>query len=81
MRKIDELKGPSCLMSAEHDEPIFVLRANDEVAPSVVRLWALAYQEQKSLGGARSMTERELSKYREALQLANSMESWKESRP
>ena len=32
-----ELIGPSCLTSAADDEPIFVLKSTDELAPSIVR--------------------------------------------
>lgn len=41
MKKHDEFENPgSCLNKAQDDEPIFVLRANDPLAPMVVRLWA-----------------------------------------
>lgn len=30
----------TCLQKAADDEPIFVLRAKDKLAPIVVRLWA-----------------------------------------
>ena len=30
----------SCLNKAKDNEPIFVLRANDPIAPLVVRIWA-----------------------------------------
>lgn len=46
MKKEDELRNPnSCLNKAAHDEPIFVLRANDPLAAQTVRLWiSMAHQ-------------------------------------
>ena len=41
MRKRDELANPnSCFNKAADDEPIFVLRANDRLAPAAVFEWA-----------------------------------------
>lgn len=41
MIKCDELREPtSCLNRAEHDEPVFVLRANDPLFAATIRLWA-----------------------------------------
>ncbi len=41
MKKIDELTDPSsCFNRAANDEPVFVLRANDPLAASVVDYWA-----------------------------------------
>ena len=37
--------GDSCLNNAADDEPLFVLRANDPLAPVVVSYWSkLAYE-------------------------------------
>lgn len=67
MDKKDELRSPtSCLSKAAPDEPIFVLRAKDRLAPQAVRLWAqMAY-------GAH-----EAEKVDEAMQLADRMEKWR----
>ena len=76
MLKRDELANPdSCLNKAGDDEPIFVLRANDEAAPGIVGAWALAYARQK--GGASRMTPEQQAKAREAVQLADNMKRWK----
>ncbi len=41
MKKIDEISDPSsCINKADNDEPVFVLRANDPLAPAVVDYWA-----------------------------------------
>jgi hypothetical protein len=76
MIKSLELKGPSCLTSARDDEPIFVLRSNDELAPLVVRFWATQYfkLKMKQPGG---MTPKQRAKQAEALQLANMMPVWR----
>lgn len=76
MRKRDELANPnSCLNRAADDEPVFVLRANDRVAPSTIRAWANGYAFEK--GGLGKMKPREIEKYNEALQAANDMENWR----
>jgi len=69
----------SCLNSAADDEPIFTLRANDELAAATVRAWAQRYYVAKSeqLGG---MTQRQRRKYEEALSLASLMDQWRENR-
>lgn len=49
MTKADLLADPnSCLNKAAADEPLFVLRAQDLIAPAVVRYWADLLQ---GLGG------------------------------
>ena len=80
MKKLDELTDPrSCLNRAADDEPLFVLRANDEIAPSVVRQWAQAYLILK--GGSPSMTFDQLAKCDEAMLLSHQMEKWKRDNP
>jgi len=80
MKKIDELTDPrSCLNRATDDEPLFVLRANDELAPSVVRQWAQAYLILK--GGSGKMSREQLAKCDEAMLIANRMEKWKRDNP
>jgi len=75
MKKIDELRGPSCLTNAADDEPLFVLRANDELAPNIVREWAGEYREAKLAAG--TYTPQKMAKYLEAMTLADAMEVWK----
>lgn len=76
MIKYRELTTPtSCLNSAAPDEPVFVLRANDELAPSVVRGWALAYKIAKENTGG--LSDKQKAKYEEAHALADQMEAWK----
>lgn len=65
--KRDELTNPnSCLNKADPEEPIFVLRAQDLLAPIVIRLWA-------DLARANKTDE---EKVQEAKRLAFSMEQW-----
>ena len=79
MIKSAELKGPSCLTQAADDEPLFVLRANDESAPRIVRIWALGYYEAKTAAG--EITPLQRQKYQDALSLAHAMEDWKKAHP
>lgn len=67
MLKKDELASPtSCLNKAADDEPIFVLRASDVLAPDVVRLWA----------GRAWQAGTPQAKVDEAYGLASQMQAW-----
>jgi hypothetical protein len=67
MRRDLELSLPdSCINRAAPDEPVFVLRAKDPIASSIVRAWAL-----------RAKTVHEREKIDEAIELAHSMDSWR----
>ena len=59
-------RGDSCYDKAGMDEPIFVLRAKDKLAPAVVRRWA----------DIAAMYEVNPAKVHEAECLANEMELW-----
>lgn len=72
MIKIDELtSATSCLNKAGEDEPIFVLRAKDVLAPELVRIWAMK---------AMMSGQHEASKILEAEGLADQMEVWRKER-
>lgn len=76
MLKRDELATQtSCLNRAADDEPIFVLRANDENAAPAVAAWARDYLESKGGWGKASTLQQQ--KYTEAMDLASSMRIWK----
>ena len=82
MLKHKEITDPtSCLSKAEHDEPVFVLRANDELAPEIVDDWAQRYKQSKEAEAGRRMNDAQESKYREARQLADAMRAWKKAAP
>ncbi len=68
--KAEELES-GCLSKAALEEPIFVLRAQDILAPDVVRVWVQRAQELKTVSPA---------KIQEALDLADKMEAWKPRR-
>lgn len=55
-----------CIAKASDDEPVFVLRAQDLLAPQLVRLWA----ERADLHGCGP------EKVEEAYKLADAMERW-----
>lgn len=76
MLKRDELATQtSCLNKAADDEPIFVLRANDENAAPAVAAWARDYLVSK--GGWSAASEVQRKKYVEAMDLAGDMRIWK----
>ena len=76
MKKRDEIDNiESCLNRAEEDEPLFVLRANDELAPAIVLEWAERYREQK-LEAQGGLTDEQRAKYDEAKMIAMNMVSW-----
>ncbi len=67
MLKAEEIANPnSCLNKAAPDEPVFVLRAQDALAPEIVRDWAM----QAQANGAST------DKVEEAYSLAEKMEAW-----
>ena len=69
MIKYDELHFPtSCINKAKDNEPIFVLRAQDKLASSLVRMWA----ELAELHGC------DKDKVDEAYSLAEMMDAWPE---
>ncbi len=75
-----ELNDPnSCLNRAQADEPLFVLRGNDPLAPGQVRGWAFAYF--RSKGGFAAMTPAQLQKYGDAVATADAMTAWKQAHP
>lgn len=79
MLRAQEIQSQSsCLNKASDDEPIFVLRANDELAPDIVMKWAFAYRAAKVAQG--EMTQRQMDKYEEAIELADLMRKWKSRR-
>ena len=63
--KSEELKS-GCIAKAADDEPVFVLRAQDRLAPALVRAWA-ALAKECGCGDA---------KVAESIKLADAMESW-----
>lgn len=70
-----ELCSPtSCINSAQPDEPVFVLRAHDPVAPEIVRAWAKAYLASKI--SWQHATPAQRVKYQEALTLAQQMDDY-----
>lgn len=69
MKKRDEIEQPnSCLNKAAEDEPVFVLRAKDPIAPAAVEEWARQAQQ---------TGRHEPAKIEEARALAASMRAWR----
>lgn len=77
MIKSKEIAGPSCLTRARDDEPIFVLRANDELAPITVNFWATQYFKQKNRQSG-GITTKQREKHFEAVRLADDMHRWRQ---
>lgn len=69
----EQLNMNSCLNKADYYEPVFVLRANDELAPNLVRDWARRYSALKGAG----MTAAQSAKFQEAVRLADTMDTWR----
>jgi len=67
MIKSEEIiNANSCLNKASDSEPVFVLRAQDALAPQVIRHWAYKALQMGT----------PLEKVREALNSAQQMEEW-----
>lgn len=78
MIKRDEVQDfNSCLNKAHPDEPIFVLRGNDECAPETIESWARRYMAQKTAENKGELTPQQRAKFNEALELARKMREWK----
>ena len=69
-----------CYAAAADDEPLFVLRANDPLAPSLLRIWVelrdMNFPWTTVLPRARK---HEADKLREALQCADAMAAWRKA--
>lgn len=63
--KSEELKS-GCIAKAADDEPVFVLRAQDRLAPALVKAWADLAKEHGC----------SIIKCQEAYDLAEQMEDW-----
>lgn len=75
-KRVELQNADGCFNRAAEDEPIFVLRANDELAASVVRVWADYYRTRKrAIHG--SLSPQQNAKYQEALKLAQEMDDWR----
>ena len=64
-----------CYAKAHPDEPIFVLRANDPLAPALVRTWAHSY----ATNCGEEPTADQSAKILEAYQCARAMRQWREA--
>lgn len=65
-------RDDKCLAKVDEDEPIFVLRAQDRLAPALIREWVNRAKQASSLGARRT---------EEALQVADAMEEWQKAHP
>lgn len=66
-----------CYDRLASDEPFFVLRANDELAPELVIEWAMQYRGSKKAAQGGVLTEPQILKMTEALALAGEMIQWR----
>lgn len=81
MLKKDELSNPnSCLNRAADDEPVFVLRANDPLAPEAIIQWCHLYRKMHAPNGVWD-SERRRQWHDDALDCAEAMERWAEAHP
>ncbi len=63
-----------CYSMALPDEPLFILKATDVSAPSIVETWAYSYEQRKR--SANEWDRQAQRKHREALQVAEEMRTW-----
>jgi hypothetical protein len=75
--KKEELASTTgCLAKAARDEPIFVLRAQDKLAPMVVQYWIQLVEAERRATGASTMELIEDPKLQAAHNLSKQMEEW-----
>lgn len=67
--------GLGCLGKAADDEPVFILRAKDKLAPEVVEFWAGKLEAAMYTNGA-SNPMRDSAKLKEARSCAHLMRAW-----
>lgn len=70
-------KGEGCFAKAHDDEPIFILRAQDKLAPGIIEQWALE-AEREWHGTVSDTADRARKKIAEARALAHQMRAWQE---
>jgi hypothetical protein len=63
-----------CLQKVSDDEPIFVLRAQDRLAPALVREWVRQMSMHAALNNLNA--DEIQARAKEALELADRMEQW-----
>ena len=73
-----------CLSKVADDEPLFVLRAHDPLAPGAVRGWAARYTAFASMSFQHGLIDVDryghmLAKAREARRCATQMDDWREA--
>jgi hypothetical protein len=68
-------RGKGCLGKAADDEPVFILRARDVLAPGLIELWADNLEKALQTNGA-SDPSRDSMKLKEARSLAHQMRAW-----
>lgn len=74
--KTENILDPnSCWNRVGPDEPVFILRANDDTARNLIILWAVSYMQSK--GGYHRMTAAQIAKYNDAMNVAQAMKDWK----
>lgn len=77
--KKEELESTTgCLAKCANDEPIFVLRAQDVLAPGIIRAWVAQVSRQHMVHRSRHAppSPNLLAKLEEAEHLAFQMEAW-----
>ena len=76
-------RGRIIYSDAHPDEPVFILRASDPSAVSLVRAWAETYQLVKGIenstgDGPEPLTQDQQRKFDNAMECAQMMERWRE---
>ena len=74
---LDAIRGEGCLGKAALDEPVFILRGQDVLAPNLIRLWAQQLIERADLP-ERGVDDKYTHKAAEALEIADAMDEWQQ---
>lgn len=81
LKKLELSTPTSCLNRAAADEPLFVLRAHDELATQAILHWCHLYRKKHTSPSGVWDSEARRQKHNEALACAELFDRWAEQHP
>lgn len=80
---LEAIQGRGCLGKARHDEPVFVLRGQDALAPARIRSWVGEAKVRLAAKSTLTLEQRGAVRLKldQALDVAEAMEAWQAANP